>query len=265
MNADSQSVAGAETNAPARVNHIEIDLPAIAEESRHHADDPDPQLAARRALVVRELLRQRAAQLALIDTESPLEDDTLDALLAQELRTPEPTPEDCRRFYEQHPTRFIRNEIVYASHILFAVTDRVPLALLRHKAEETLNALLSAPETFEARARELSNCPSAGVGGSLGQLMRGDTVPEFESALFDHPDEGLLPRLVRTRFGFHLVRIERRVAGEPVAFEDAADDIARFLVERVRHKAIQQYVAILASEATLENAAVEAATSPLVQ
>ncbi|MFC4703926.1 peptidylprolyl isomerase [Paraburkholderia caffeinitolerans] len=265
MNADSQAVTGAATHAPARVNHVEIDLNAIAEESRHHADDPDPQLAARRALVVRELLRQRAVQLELIDAASPLDDDVLEALLARELRTPEPTPEDCRRFYEQHPTRFIRNEIVYASHILFAVTDRVPLALLRQKAEETLNALLAAPDTFDARARELSNCPSAGVGGSLGQLMRGDTVPEFESALFDHAEEGLLPRLIRTRFGFHLVRIERRVAGQPVAFEDVADDIARYLAERVRHKAIQQYVSILASEATLENAAVDAATSPLVQ
>ncbi|MDR3101276.1 MAG: peptidylprolyl isomerase [Paraburkholderia sp.] len=265
MNADSQAVAGAGHDAPARVNHVEIDLDAIAEESRHHADNPDPALAARRALVVRELLRQRAAQLELIDAADVLDDDVLEALLARELRTPEPTPEDCRRFYEQHPTRFIRNEIVYASHILFAVTERVPLALLRQKAEETLNALLAAPDTFEARARELSNCPSAGVGGSLGQLMRGDTVPEFESALFDHPEEGLLPRLVRTRFGFHLVRIERRVAGEPVAFEDAAGDIARFLAERVRHKAIQQYVSILASEAALENAAVDAATSPLVQ
>lgn len=265
MNADSQTVASAECNAPARVNHVEIDLNAIAEESRHHADDPAPSLAARRALVVRELLRQRAVELALLDAASPLDDDVLEALLTRELRMPEPTPEDCRRFYEQHPTRFIRNEIVYASHILFAVTDRVPLALLRHKAEETLNALLREPETFEARAREFSNCPSAGVGGSLGQLMRGDTVPEFESALFDSPDEGLLPRLVRTRFGFHLVRVDRRVAGEPMAFEDVADDIARFLTERVRHKSIQQYVSILASQAALENAAVEAATSPLVQ
>jgi peptidyl-prolyl cis-trans isomerase C len=265
MNADPQTMAGAVHSAPARVNHVEIDLDAITAESRHHADDPDPPLAARRALVVRELLRQRAAQLDLIDAASPLEDDALEALLARELRMPEPTSGDCRRFYEQHPTRFIRNEIVYASHILFAVTDRVPLALLRHKAEETLNALLREPETFEARARELSNCPSAGVGGSLGQLMRGDTVPEFESALFDSAEEGLLPRLVRTRFGFHLVRIERRVAGEPVAFEAVAGDIARFLTERVRHKAIQQYVSILASQASLENAAVDAATSPLVQ
>ncbi|HKR41311.1 MAG TPA: peptidylprolyl isomerase, partial [Paraburkholderia sp.] len=47
--------------------------------------------------------------------------------------------------------------------------------------------------------------------------------------------------------------------------DEVSGDIARFLSERVRHKAIQQYVSILASGATLENAALEAATSPLVQ
>jgi peptidyl-prolyl cis-trans isomerase C len=129
----------------------------------------------------------------------------------------------------------------------------------------SLNALLSEPQHFEVRAQELSNCPSGALGGSLGQLVRGDTVPEFERALFDSPELGLLPRLVRTRFGFHLVRIDRRVAGEPVAFDDVTSEIARFLAERVRHKAIQQYVSILASGAALENAGVDAAVGPLIQ
>ncbi|RQH02114.1 peptidylprolyl isomerase [Paraburkholderia dinghuensis] len=262
MDEASQTIA---RELPARVNDVVISAATIEAESRHYANAPDPSLAARRALVVHELLRQRAVALELIAPDADIDDTTLDTLLAREMRVPEPTREDCARYYAQHPARFVRNELVYASHILFAVTDRVPLALLRQKAEQTLGELLRAPDTFEAHARELSNCPSAGVGGSLGQLTRGDTVPEFEAALFDCTDLGILPRLVRTRFGFHLVRIDQRVPGDPVSFEDAADTIARYLSERVRHKAVQQYVSILASEASLENAALEAATSPLVQ
>jgi len=250
---------------PARVNTVEISPAAIDAESHYYANDPDPSLAARRALVAHELLRQRAAALGLIEADAELDDPALDALLEREVRVPEATREDCARYYEQHASRFVRNELVYASHILFAITERVPLPLLRQKAEDTLNELLRTPGLFEARAGELSNCPSAGVGGSLGQLARGDTVPEFESALFDGGEVGILPRLVRTRYGFHLVRIDRRVPGEPVAFEDAQPTIANFLSERVRHKAVAQYVSILASEASLENAALEAATSPLVQ
>ncbi|MFC5430638.1 peptidylprolyl isomerase [Paraburkholderia denitrificans] len=262
MDAAPHSGAG---ELPARVNDVEISAATIDAESSNYTNTPDPALAARRALVVQELLRQRAAALELIAPDGTLDDDTLETLLGRELRVPEATREDCARYYEQNPTRFVRNELVFASHILFAVTERVPVTFLRQKAEETLHQLLHAPDTFEAAAGELSNCPSSGVGGSLGQLARGDTVPEFEAALFDCTDVGILPHVVRTRFGFHLVRVDRRVPGVPVSFEDAADDIARYLSERVRNKAIQQYVSILASEASLENAALEAATSPLVQ
>ncbi|MDI9682739.1 peptidylprolyl isomerase, partial [Burkholderia cenocepacia] len=72
------------------------------------------------------------------------------------------------------------------------------------------------PRRIERIARASSNCPSAEMGGSLGQLLRGDTVPEFEAALFDTDGIGVLPTLVNTRFGFHIVRIERRVPGDAV-------------------------------------------------
>ncbi|MCX5538766.1 peptidylprolyl isomerase [Paraburkholderia sp. CNPSo 3076] len=179
-----------------------------------------------------ELLRQRAVALDLLAPDAELDDSALDTLLEREMRVPEPTREDCERYYTQHAKRFGRNELVYASHILFAITDRVPLARLRQKAEETLRDLQQAPDTFEALTRQFSNCPSAGVGGSLGQLTRGDTVPEFEAALFDCADIGVLPRLVRTRFGFHLVRVDQRMPGNPVPYDEVSGEIA--LSQRTR-------------------------------
>jgi peptidyl-prolyl cis-trans isomerase C len=247
------------------VNGVAIDAACIDEEAGHHAEAPDPLAAARHALVIRELLRQRAVELKLIVDGAPLSDASLDELLEIELTVPTATRADCERYYERHPTGFRRNDIVFASHILFAVTGRAPLALIRHKAEATLQQVLAAPETFENTAREVSNCPSAGVGGSLGQLLRGDSVPEFERALFDTHDTGLLPRLINTRFGFHIVRIERRVDGERLPFDSVEAEIARFLAGRVRHKAIQQYVAVLASRASIEGAQLGETSGPLVQ
>lgn len=254
-----------ETGAMLRVNDVLISEAAIADERVHYERDADPESDARRALAIRELLRQRAVALALLDERSPLDDAAFDALIERELNVPRPTRADCERYYAQHPTRFRRNDIVYASHILFAVTDRAPLARLRFKAEETLRAVRDAPDTFEQAARELSNCPSAAVGGSLGQLLRGDSVPEFERALFDNTTLGVLPMLVNTRFGFHIVRIERRVDGEAQPFDEVEADIAAFLDTRVRHKAMQQYVAVLAGQATIEGADLGNASGPLVQ
>ena len=254
-----------ETVTPLRVNGVLIDDGAIAGERAQYEDEPDPDRGARCALVIRELLRQRAVALGMLDEHMLLDDAAVDALLARELNVPQSTRADCERYYRQHPARFRRNDIVYASHILFAVTDRAPLARLRLKAEETLRDVRAEPQGFEQAARELSNCPSAAVGGSLGQLLRGDTVPEFERALFDTAAPGILPSLVNTRFGFHIVRIDRRVDGETLPFDEVESDIAAFLDTRVRHKAMQQYVAVLAGQASIEGVELGNASGPLVQ
>lgn len=259
------SDAAIEAIAPATVNGVAIGAEAIREESLLYQDEPDAIDSARRALAIRELLRQRAVALGIVGAEAELDDAGVDALIAREVSVPVPTEADCRRYYDGHPARFRRNEIVYAGHILFAVTGGGALAPVRHQAEQTLRRLLAEPEAFETTAREMSNCPSAGVGGSLGQLLRGDSVPEFEQAIFDGEALGVLPGLVRTRFGFHIVRVERRVPGETVPFDEARAEIARFLGERVRHKAIQQYIAILAAQASIVGVQLGEADGPLVQ
>ncbi|HEP6432132.1 peptidylprolyl isomerase [Burkholderia cenocepacia] len=252
--------------APLTINGVGIDAAAIAAEAEHHGAARDPLDAARRALAVRELLRQRAVALALLDERAPLDDAAVDALLERELtHVPDPDRAACERYYARHPARFRRNDIVHASHVLFAMTDRMPLAPLRQRAEQVLADVVAAPDTFEAVARASSNCPSAEMGGSLGQLLRGDTVPEFEAALFDADGIGVLPTLVNTRFGFHIVRIERRVPGDAVPFEAAADQIAAYLSARVRRQAMRQYVAILAGGACVEGIEFDGANGPLVQ
>ncbi|WP_321933232.1 peptidylprolyl isomerase [Burkholderia cenocepacia] len=252
--------------APLTINGVGIDAAAIAAEAEHHGAARDPLDAARRALAVRELLRQRAVALALLDERAPLDDAAVDALLERELtHVPDPDRAACERYYARHPACFRRNDVVHASHVLFAMTDRMPLAPLRQRAEQALADVVAAPDTFEAVARASSNCPSAEMGGSLGQLLRGDTVPEFEAALFDTDGIGVLPTLVNTRFGFHIVRIERRVPGDAVPFEAAADQIAAYLSARVRRQAMRQYVAILAGGACVEGIEFDGANGPLVQ
>jgi peptidyl-prolyl cis-trans isomerase C len=261
-----EAAAQAEVAVCVRINGVELDANAIAAESAYHADASDPLEAARRALVVRELLRQRAVGLGLIDEHAQIDDDTIDTLLAREVtHVPDANREACERYYAHHATRFRRNAIVYASHILFAVTQGVPLVALRRRAEAALADVLAAPETFEHVARELSNCPSADVGGSLGQLTRGDTVPEFEAAVFDTTDVGLMRRLVNTRFGFHIVRVDRRVEGQIMPFDEVASTIAAFLSNQVRRNATRQYVSVLAGGARIEGVALNGANGPLVQ
>lgn len=183
-------------------------------------------------------LLARAAQLGLEGTE----DERIERLLELEVADAEPGEEECRRYYERNPDRFSCGELVEASHILLALTPRVPPERLRAKAAEVHAAASREPARFAELAREYSNCPSAAQGGSLGQLGRGDSVPEFERVLFAGETLGVLPELVATRFGFHVVLVARRIPGRVPPYEKASDQVASLLRRRGMERALSEYV-----------------------
>ena len=205
-------------------------------------------------LSLRERLLERAAQRGLLQgrardavsfSDAGAEDEVIERLLELEVRTPEPTDEECLRYYELHPAQFRAGELVEASHILFALTPRVPPGALRARAAKVHEAARGEPQRFAELAREYSNCPSAAQDGALGQLARGDSVPEFERVLFAGEALGLLPELVDTRYGFHVVLVARRIAGHAVPFEAVRERIAEMLRQRSTERALAQYLQIL--------------------
>lgn len=252
---------------PVTVNDAIISDESIEREAAFHSGEESPREAAARALAVRELLLQRARALGLADSADSDEecDKVIDALLEREAHTPEPTDEECARYYEAHAAKYRSGDLVEADHILFAVTPNAPVEGIRQQAEATLRRLMANPALFSELAQSFSNCPSGANGGNLGQLQRGDTVPEFEAAVFDSDSSGIFPRLVRTRYGFHIVRVVRRVPGVQVEFETAKRLVAQELRARVKAKALQQYVRMLAGEAQIIGVNLASAASPLVQ
>lgn len=216
----------------------------------------------------RELLRQRALAVGLL-AEDAIEDAVIDAaietLLDREVITPSPTNDECRRYYEGHLREFQSGDLVHARHILFQVTPQVRIPEMRARAEETLNQLLREPDRFDALARELSNCPSGQQGGNLGQIGRGDTVPEFEKSLFKFGASGILRALVKTRYGFHVVAVDQSIPGRTLPFEAVSERIAERLRSSVEEKAVRQYISVLAGQAEISGADLAATQTPLVQ
>jgi peptidyl-prolyl cis-trans isomerase C len=224
---------------------------------------PSPELAA-----VRELLRQRAVTRELLSSETTDGgeiDSAVERLLAQEVRVPTPTEKECRRYYETHLKDFQSGDLLHARHILFQVTPSVPVPEIRARAERTLAEVLTEPEGFAALARELSNCPSGQQDGNLGQIGRGDTVPEFEHALFREGPTGILHEIIKTRYGFHLVAVDQRIPGETLPFEVVRERIAELLKASAEERALRQYVSILAGQAELTGVDLQIADDPLVQ
>ena len=189
----------------------------------------------------------------------------IEHLLAEEVQVPTPTETETQRYYEAHRKEFQSGDLVHVRHILFQVTPGVDVAQLRSRAEQTLAELLQSPERFEAVARDLSNCPSGQQGGNLGQISRGDTVPEFERALFRLGPTGILGEVVKTRHGFHIVAVDQRIPGETLPFEAVRKLIADRLTATVEERALRQYISILAGQAEIVGVDLQGTKIPLVQ
>ncbi|CUI60584.1 peptidylprolyl isomerase [Achromobacter xylosoxidans] len=231
---------------PVTINGVELTDADMEQELPLHADAPNPMRAATTALVLRRVLRDEAARQGL-DLAS--EDDAIGVLLERHAPAPEADEAACRRYYQANPQRFIVGELIEADHILFQVTPGVNLDMLRAHAGAVLADLLADPSGFAEVARRQSNCPSAAVGGNLGQLGRGDTVPEFEKAVFALPAGGLLPQVLETRHGLHIVRVTRRIEGRLLPFEQVRESIASALAAASRDTAWRQYARLLVERA----------------
>lgn len=258
------------------VNGSVIPREVIAREVQNHPADK-PILAwqaAASALVVRELLLQESRRLdisaePLRDAEGrseTLEEAAMRALIEREVVTPEPDETACRRFYEQNRQRFRTGDLYEAAHILIAAArdDTVARAAARDTAETILVSLREDAGLFEELARSRSDCrTSADNGGRLGQVTRGQTVEEFEAGLA-RMGEGEIA-IIETRYGFHVVRLDRQAPGQMLPFELARERIADYLAESVQRRALAQYVAVLAGRAEITGIELAGANSPLIQ
>ena len=98
-----------------------------------------------------------------------------------------------------------------------------------------------------------SACASASQGGNLGQITAGQTTPEFEQALFSLKPGSIRPEPIATRYGFHIIRLDRKREGRELPFELVADRIAEYLQESVERRALARcYYARLATAAHIE-------------
>ncbi len=260
------------------VNGVEISDRAVDAEVQYHpaASLTEARRAAVQALVIRELLLQEAGRLGVRepdplepsgDLRETSEEGLIRTVLARAVRTPDPDEAACRRYYENNRAKFRSPDLFEAAHILFVADpeDEEALARARDACERTLAELTADPNRFAELAKEHSACPSAAQGGNLGQVGRGQTAPEFETFLFALEPGQICPVPVKTRFGFHVLRLDRRIEGRQLPFEHAKDRIAEYLRDRVWHTAVRQYLTLLVGEADIRGIDLAGATSPLVQ
>lgn len=259
------------------VNGVEIPEHVILSEAQNHpAENPGAALlAAARALAVRQLLLSRAGELGLAPEPArdddgrleTIEDAAIRAVIETEVSAPQSADDECRRFYDNNRQRFSSEPLWEARHILVAAdpSDSSARNTAKASAELLISLLNEDPASFARIAGEYSACPSARQGGNLGQLTKGSTVAEFEAALERLAEGELTSAPVETRYGFHIIRLDRKVNGRELPYEVVAERIAGWLEAATWSKAVSQYIALLAADAVITGVDLIGADGPLVQ
>ncbi len=255
-----EQLPGGASPSPIRVGEVTLEEAAIAREMQHHPSDSagSARIKAARALVVRELLRQRAAVLWGPGDTADEEEARIAALLEQELEVPEPTDSDCRRFYATHIARFSEPARIRVRHILLAAApdDAEARDAGYRQGEALLEELVAAPERFSELAMRHSACPSKEQGGELGWLMPGQTVAELDRAL-QHLPEGLHDRPLASRYGWYLITIDARQEGRELPYERVAERVHHRLREQATRRALRHYLLALEAELGVEGIALD--------
>ncbi len=240
----------------------------------------NPPMEAVQELAYAELLRQAAVHAGLLPRHKGLvapelnddERQIVETMVDGAVTTPQPTAEECQRYYDANKAQFVVGQALHLRHILFAVTPGVNVQALATHAEKALLELLhkDAPAgRFETLAAELSNCPTSTQGGDLGWVGPSDCAFELANELFHQSHaqrgNGVHTKLMHSRFGFHIMEVLGRREGEQKSYAEVQERIAAQLALQSRSKALRQYMSLLVGQAEVEGIDLEGADSPLVQ
>jgi peptidyl-prolyl cis-trans isomerase D len=138
---------------------------------------------------------------------------------------------EIRAYYEDNPSMFKQEKEVRARHILF----RVPSDATEDEEEKIREKALSVLEQarsgqdFAELAREYSEGPSNEQGGDLGYFSEGQMVEPFEEAAFNM-EEGQISDLVKTTYGYHIIKVEDIKEERVKDFEEVRDQILDILI-----------------------------------
>lgn len=242
------------------VNGVMLDRTAIAQEVQYHPAETkeDALFLATQALVVRELLK-----FAVLDEPSlgeaawdADEEQAISALIDKKVKASTPDMATCERYYKQNIDDFKTDPIMSVRHILLACLpedgeERLTLKSQAYALIEQIKNDKNSSAEFVELARQYSACPSKEQGGELGVIDKGQTVPEFEKALFNL-EVGLALSPIESRYGFHIVEVLDKQPGIQMTYEQVAPAVHNKLSQQAFHQGLCDYLFALAEAADIE-------------
>ena len=217
------------------------DIDDRLEKTREKFDSDEAFTAAlTQSALTREGLKEQIRQQLMVDR-------LIDATVRSTISV---SPQEVAKELERHPEVAKAGDRVRASHILIRVTDARPEAKARALAED-LHRQLSRGADFAQLAKRYSEGPHADSGGSMGWVAQGELLPELDQALFNL-EPGQLSDPIKTRLGFHLVRVDERRTATSLSLLEANTAVYQQLYELKFKEALRRWLAELLRKAYIE-------------
>ncbi|MDY6820814.1 MAG: SurA N-terminal domain-containing protein [Deferribacterota bacterium] len=150
--------------------------------------------------------------------------------------------EEIQNYYISHRLDYYKPERLKVRHILAKVDNwdnksEVDSALNKIK---TVKDKLNKGTPFEVLAKNYSDDSySAKKGGLIGTIKRGDIIKEFEEVAFSLK-EGKVSDIVKTKFGYHLIKVDKRFKAETTPLDEKRDEIKEILIKEKKKTALRE-------------------------
>jgi peptidyl-prolyl cis-trans isomerase D len=156
--------------------------------------------------------------------------------------------DQIRAYYNDHIDRYKQPDRAHVAHILFKTVGKTDAESeeIRKKAEDVLKKAKSGVN-FGELAKQYSEDTSKDKGGDLDWIVRGQTVPEFEQAAFTSPI-GSVSDLVKTQYGFHIVKVLDRQAARTQTMDEVFPQILGALQEDQAQRAAEDLSGQISAE-----------------
>lgn len=153
------------------------------------------------------------------------------------------TDKKIKEYYNKNKKQYNKKERVSASHILIKSGKKSDKSdkEAKKQAEKLAKEARKKDTDFSKLAKEKSEGPSASKGGKLPEFSKKDMVPEFSKAAFNmKPGEVSDP--VKTKFGYHVIKVHEKKDARTVPLKEAKGDIRKKLEQREFRSAMQKFM-----------------------
>jgi peptidyl-prolyl cis-trans isomerase C len=180
------------------------------------------------SLINSHLTAQKARELGMDKTDeykmrmARIGDQILERMLLSQVIEKQITNEQVKKRYDVLSANAKNAVEIHARHILLETEDAALLMVKR----------LKAGEDFATLAKQNSTGPSSSKGGDLGWFGPGDVLPEFEQAAMALEPGTFTEKPVKTKYGWHVIKVEERRPIVVPSFDEAREAIANELSAR---------------------------------